>query len=116
MRVTAPILSTYYTVRKADKIRNGQRTTSFSFMLADFIRNKPNSPLTRLMLYLDNIRAQEATFMTLNFLFAAATALPTILFYRYGSFFVIYTRFYRFFAAFVNNGAGISGQTRPLSW
>ena len=65
-------------VRKGEKIRKGERTTSFSFMLADFIKNKPDNIVTKLMLAIGDNRMQEIAFMTLNCMFASMYS-PAIL-------------------------------------
>lgn len=59
-------------VRKKEKVLNGSRATSFTWMLADHIKNKPNSAVTKFMIYVGP-HFQMPTFMFLNFLFALAT-------------------------------------------
>ncbi|KAJ3203981.1 hypothetical protein HK099_001307 [Clydaea vesicula] len=76
-------------VRKADKVFKGERATSFTWMLADYMKNKPDSPLTKLMVKVGE-KYHVFCFMSLNFIYAILTTIPTFIFYKN---FILHTTF-----------------------
>jgi hypothetical protein len=68
-------------VLQAEKVFNGKRTTSFSWLLADYLKNHSNSPLTRLMIFVGP-KFQVWVFMLINFIYAVMTLIPTYFLYN----------------------------------
>jgi hypothetical protein len=68
-------------VQRADKVYNRSHATSFTWMLADYMKNKKESMLAQLFSKLP-AWGQPLMFMALNFGFAIVTSIPTIFYYR----------------------------------
>jgi hypothetical protein len=89
-------------IRRSKNVFGGSHATSFTYMLNDYRKNKPDSFLLALF-YKVPEWSHASLFMLLNFIIAFSTMLPTILFYRYFWVHTIYILFLVMFAIF--NGA-----------
>jgi hypothetical protein len=69
-------------VQRADKVYKHGHATSFTWLLADYMKNKQDLFLTRVFQKVPS-GAQPLLFMLVNFVYALVTSIPTILYYRY---------------------------------
>ena len=68
-------------VKRGDKVFDGSRATSFTWLLSDYMKNKPNSWQTKLMVSVGP-KYHVFVFMLFNLIFAILTVIPTFLFYK----------------------------------